>query len=73
MKKKFILEFDEEPALVFVEHESGGRRTTQIYQDGKEVRGWRSARISSAIDYPTTHEIEYLTGYTKGDEFPSTD
>lgn len=64
-KQKFILEFDEEPALVFVQHKTGDIREAELYQDGKKVKGWRSVRIKGAIDEFTSHEIEYLTGLTK--------
>lgn len=62
-KKKFVLEFDEAPALVFVQEKVGSQ--CGIYQDGKEVKGVRNVRIYAAYDEATTHEIEYLTGATK--------
>lgn len=71
MRKKFVLEFDEEPALVFVEPKFGRDSHTQLYQDGELVHGWRKVTIQSSVDDATSHEVEYLTGCTKGDEFPS--
>jgi hypothetical protein len=65
MKKKFILEFDEEPALVFVQRKSGDIRNAELYQDGEEVKGCRTVRIDAGLDNLTTHEIEYLSGSTK--------
>jgi hypothetical protein len=65
MKKKFILEFDEEPALVFVQHKVGDIRNSDLYEDGKEVKGWRTIVIRGGLDEPTTHEIEFITGATK--------
>lgn len=67
MKKKFILEFDEEPALVFIQHKSGSiSGDAHLYQDGQEVKGWRNVVIRCGIDEITTHEVEYVTGATKG-------
>lgn len=66
MKKKFILEFDEEPALVFIQHKSGSiTGDAQLFQDGREVKGWRSVVIRCGSDEITTHEVEYVTGATK--------
>lgn len=62
-KKKFILEFDEPPALVFVQRNE--KAVCELYQDGEKVNGIRSLRIYTAFDEPTTHEVEYLTGMTK--------
>lgn len=61
--KKFVLEFDEPPALVFVQHEVGCR--FEVYQDGKRLHGVRSIKIRAGIDEITTHEIELVTGKTK--------
>jgi hypothetical protein len=66
MKNKFVLEFDEEPALVFVQKKtSAGIRDAELYQDGEAVRGWRELTIRAAIHDITTHEVEYITGQTK--------
>ena len=62
-KKKFILEFDEPPALIFIQEKAGPK--CEVYQDGERVEGIRSVKIIAAYDEPTTHEIEYLTGMTK--------
>jgi hypothetical protein len=63
VKKKFILELDEEPALVFVQ--KGLKCGFTLYQDGKEVKGIRNLKIYAGYDSITTHEIEYVTGATK--------
>lgn len=66
MKNKFVLEFDEVPALVFVQDKVGDRFV--VYQDGKCLHGVRIINIYAGIDEPTIHEVEYLTGSTKGRE-----
>jgi hypothetical protein len=63
MTRKFVLEFDEAPPLVFVQNKVGSDFT--LYQDGKNVRGIRSLKIYAGYDEATTHEVEYLTGKTK--------
>ncbi|HHY28444.1 MAG TPA: hypothetical protein GX523_17220 [Desulfitobacterium dehalogenans] len=63
LKKKFILEFDEEPSLLFVQEK--GKRHPTVYQDGEMVQGIRSIDISSSIDNITIHRIEFATGATK--------
>jgi hypothetical protein len=60
--KKYTLEFDETPSLIFVQGEVGN--DFKLYQDGEEVRGIRSVRIYAGYDDVTTHEVEYLTGKT---------
>lgn len=66
MNRKFTLEFDECPPLIFVQNKKGNDIT--VYQDGNKVRGIRSIVIRAGYEDFTTHEIEYLTGATKGDE-----
>ncbi|MFD0825846.1 hypothetical protein ACT8ZR_09225 [Neobacillus sp. M.A.Huq-85] len=62
-KDNFVLELDNEPALVFVqENLKGGFK---VFQDGKEVKGIRNIKIYASYDGATTHEIEFLTGATK--------
>lgn len=63
MKKKYVLELDEKPALVFIQEQAG--KHFKVYQDGEEVKGARTIRIHASFDEHTTHEIEYLTGRTK--------
>lgn len=63
MKRKFVLEFDEAPPLIFVQNRVGS--DCVLYQDGKKVNGIRSLRIYAGYDDATTHEITYLTGATK--------
>lgn len=63
MEKKFALEFEEEPVLVFVQHRLGD--TFELYQDGEPVRGIREVNISAGYRIATEHEIKYLTGATK--------
>jgi hypothetical protein len=60
--KKYTLEFDETPSLIFVQGEVGN--DFKLYQDGEEVRGIRNIRIYAGYDDATTHEVEYLTGKT---------
>jgi uncharacterized protein (DUF169 family) len=69
MKRKFVLELDEAPALVFVQNRAGlcSFDNAVLYVDGEKVHGIRSLRIDASVDDITTHEIEYLTGMTKGD------
>lgn len=63
MKRKFTLEFDEAPPLVFVQNRLGN--DFELYQDGKKVNGIRSLSINAGYDDFTTHEVEYMTGKTK--------
>jgi hypothetical protein len=66
IKKKFVLEFDEEPALVFVQRKFGTAvGDAEFYQDGKKVNGWRTLSIDAGIDDLTTHQVEFITGATK--------
>lgn len=62
MKRKFILEFDEAPALVFVQKDSKG--IIEIYQDGQLLKGVRSIIIEASAGEVTTHAVEYITGRT---------
>lgn len=64
IKKKFIIELDEAPALMFIQEK--GNRPPKIYQDGKEVKGVRAIRIDAGVESLTTHMIEYATGHTEG-------
>jgi hypothetical protein len=59
-KKKFILELDEVPALVFVSKEGIGRHD-ELYVKGEKVSGTKSVRIVSDLEEFTTHEVEYIT------------
>lgn len=63
----FTLNFDEPPALVFVQERTGTAmgKKIKVYQDGKEVHGVRAIDINASIDDVTTHTIEYATGCTK--------
>ncbi|WEK53332.1 MAG: hypothetical protein P0Y55_12130 [Candidatus Cohnella colombiensis] len=55
------------PSLVFIQDKGG--RIAKVYQDGKQLRGVRSITIRASTDEATTHEIEYVTGYTaKGED-----
>lgn len=65
-ENKLSIDLNEKPALVFVQDKFGSGIT--LYQDGKKVNGIRSLRIYAGYDEATTHEIEYLTGATKGDD-----
>lgn len=67
MKKKFTLEFDKEPSLVFV-HYGNKPNDFDVYQDGKLVKGIRNIDINADYESYTTHRIEYLTGFTKNKE-----
>lgn len=62
MKHKFILEFDDAPALVFVQRNARG--SIEIYQDGKKLNGVRSIEIDAEVGEPTSHRVEYITGCT---------
>ncbi|MGG3307333.1 hypothetical protein ABER23_07890 [Paenibacillus lautus] len=61
-KEKFALEFDEPPALVFVQER--GSNKVKVYQDGKELHGVRSIAINASAGDITTHTVEYITGLT---------
>lgn len=60
-KKKFVLEFDEAPKLIYVSKTGYARKGDTLYIDGKEVKGIRSITIRSSVDCLTTHEVEYVT------------
>lgn len=64
MKKKVILEFENEPVLIFVQYQARPG-DFDIYQDGKKLEGWKTVRIDAACDNFTTHDIKFLTGHTK--------
>lgn len=63
-KEKFKLEFDEPPALVFVQERESNK--VKVYQDGKELHGVRSIDIRAGVGKGTTHTIEFITGATRG-------
>lgn len=67
MNKKFSIEFDEVPSLLFVQR-SVKLGDFDVYQDGKIVNGIRYVDIDASYDSPTTHRIEYATGLTKKQE-----
>lgn len=64
LKRKFILELDDEPALLFVLEK--GKRYPVIYQDGKELKGARSIRIQSSVGDLTTHQVEFYSNMPSG-------
>ena|SRR5699024_1385103 len=55
--------FDKDTSLVFIQRKTGDDFTVLI--DGKEVKGLRRITIHAGIEEFTTHEIEYVTGFTK--------
>lgn len=57
--------------LVFIQNEAGN--DFMVIQDGEVVKGLRSITINADIDDFTTHEIEYLTGYTQRTEHKETE
>lgn len=59
IKKKFVLEFDEPPAFIFVSKD--GVREEAVYQNGKKVKFWTGLDLHSEYGEPTTYEIEYIT------------
>lgn len=63
---KFILEFDEPPALVFVQREVGSK--FEVYQDGKRLKSVLAVTIRARCGEFTTHEVEFLTGRTKRED-----
>lgn len=65
IKKRFIIELDETPALVFIQE--NGKFNPILYQDGVKVMGVRSIEINAGVGEATTHRVEYLTGHTKKD------
>ncbi|WP_346817188.1 hypothetical protein [Bacillus paramobilis] len=56
-EKKFILEFDEPPALVFVSHDGNN---DVLYINGKGVQNWTAVKIDSAIDKYTEFDLSLL-------------
>ncbi|MDR4942916.1 hypothetical protein RGU39_20330 [Bacillus wiedmannii] len=56
-KKKFVLEFDEPPALVFISHDGND---DEIYENGKGVHNWTAVKIDSAIDKYTEFDLSLL-------------
>ena len=64
MKKKFILEFDKAPTLLFV---SDGRNDA-LYEKGVLVENWRYATIRSGIDEITTYETDKIVVPNKDSE-----
>ncbi|HLR39513.1 MAG TPA: hypothetical protein VK068_03855 [Jeotgalicoccus sp.] len=64
MNKKFSIEFDEVPSLLFVQR-SVKLGDFDVYQDGKIVKGIKYVDIDASYDSPTTHRIVYATGFTK--------
>lgn len=58
-KKGFTLHFDEAPAFVFVSED--GQNAERIFVNGKEVHGWQSLEVHSAVDEITTYEIKFVT------------
>ena len=58
MKKKFVLEFDEEPALVFVSREGKGY-TDELYINGELAQGVRDLQINSEVEGATEYEANY--------------
>ena len=64
MAEKFVLEFDEAPALIFVSRDGKGEESLLI--NGVEVKGARSIIIRAGVDEFTTHEIKYVTAAVKG-------
>ncbi|EEM68493.1 MULTISPECIES: hypothetical protein [Bacillus cereus group] len=56
-KKKFILEFDEPPALVFVSRDGNN---DVLYINGERVQNWTAVKIDSAIDKYTEYDLSLL-------------
>ena len=57
-KEKFMLEYDEPPALVFVSHDS---RNEEVYMHGRRIRDWTSLKIDSAIDKITEYDLGLIS------------
>ena len=57
-KKKFILEFDEPPALVFVSHDS---TREEVYMNGNRVSNWTAIKIDSALDKYTEYDVSLVS------------
>lgn len=55
---KFVLEFDEPPALVFVSHDS---RNEEVYMNGQRIRDWTALKIDSAIDKYTEYDLSLVS------------
>ena len=54
-KKKFILEFDEPPAFVYVCEEP---RKEHVYMNGNKIHAWTSLELNTNIEEVPTYKIE---------------
>ncbi|MGN4599641.1 hypothetical protein ACTFRN_26690 [Bacillus cereus group sp. MYBK245-2] len=61
-KKKYVLEFDEPPALIFVSHDS---RREEVYMHGERVKDWTAIKIDSAIDKITEYDLSLVSFKSK--------
>jgi hypothetical protein len=58
MKKKFVLEFDEEPTFLYVSQ--GGGKREKIYLHGQKVNNWRSLKLTTDMENPVEYDISYV-------------
>jgi hypothetical protein len=59
VKKKFVLEFDEAPAFVYVCHELG-KVQEEIYLDGEKFKRWRSLELKTNMDDAPSYTINFI-------------
>ncbi|MEC5422118.1 hypothetical protein QGM71_01250 [Virgibacillus sp. C22-A2] len=57
VKKKFILEFDEEPSFLYVSH---GHNKEKVFLHGKEVEHWTGLEMRTSVDDFMTYDISYV-------------
>ncbi|MCP8970560.1 hypothetical protein [Ectobacillus ponti] len=66
-KRRFILEFDEPPAFLFV---SGGGHSGDetIYIQGQKVQHWTDLQLNAGVDDVTTYKIGYIAVKSRENE-----
>ena len=62
-RARFILEFDEVPEFIFVQHADWRRR--DVYQHGKKLEGLRAVAVRAEVGDVTSYELEFIAGMTK--------
>jgi hypothetical protein len=57
VKKKFVLEFEEEPTFLYVSH---GGRNEKIYLHGEQVRNWTALKLETDMESIVNYDISYV-------------
>lgn len=64
---KYVMEFDDLPALLFVSFEGVGK-TDQLFRFGEWLNDAQSVAIHSALDEMTTFDVsKFAVGFKEGD------